>query len=106
MKLGEEPTELTGTKDAQHVCVVVAYSREEVEPGDWVKFVDSDYDVVEKSSKSDADGIIDPFLSKIRNGDSFLVLLNPGLSKNLRHTFELSGESNNDTWNECRNCTD
>lgn len=92
--LGFNPEERIGTKDAVHVHIVIAEKdsyKEEIKPGDWVKFTDDKYNKIIKCEKVDAHGIVDPFLDEyIYSFDKFAVLLVPGIASAVRHDFEIN----------------
>lgn len=93
MKIGQVPSlEITGTKDAQHVAVVVATSFEKLNPGDKVRFIDKDLKVVKEATRNYYHGVVDPFLWEVKQTDNFLVFLRPGLTENLRHEFDINIE--------------
>ncbi len=85
-----------GTKDAFHVQCVLVWSEDYLTPGTYVKFVDNNLLRVKECCKSERHGIVDPFMNFFKLGDKFWVLLQPGLTKSLRHNFDLELEEFDD----------
>lgn len=89
MTLGQPEGDQLGKRDAFHLpCILVTASKNgKIEPGDSVRFIDSDLDTVERCDASERHGIADPFVRHCRN--YFWVLLNPGTAQNLTHHFKV-----------------
>jgi len=107
MKLGEDAINYaSGTKDAVHVPVVVAYvNGSPLKPGDSVRFTDNGFCEVIASNVEDRHGIVDPFAPESEYGDNDLVfvLVKPGLTQNLRHEYDIiTDEGYYDS--DCVNC--
>ena len=98
-----------GTKDAVHVPYIVVRGYDEVNAGDWVRFTDSNQERVESCDKSEAIGIINPFMDSISYDEHFVVLLMPGITTPVHHQFEIDAtkykykNSGFDDY-DCRNC--
>ncbi len=84
-KLAEEE----GHKDALHVAVVSVEAGEDLEAGTKVHMLKGSAYQCGSVSDREADGIVDPFLTKmVREGECFWLLLAPGKVKNLRHDWQ------------------
>lgn len=84
-----------GERDAVHVPVVVVKCYEEVKPGDFVRFIDSDCEEVEVVSRDFADAMVDPFLTNVQLDfcNVFRVLVLPGKTSPVRHVFDINGHA-------------
>jgi hypothetical protein len=94
-EFGKRANELLGTRDAVHVPFVVGRfqrSKEYIDlnPGQWVRFVDNEYTEFVLSDYQNGHGIIDPFLEKACIYESVRILLRPGITSPVRHTFEIA----------------
>jgi len=95
-----------GTRDAVHVPIVVGRlfhpkpvrdesgkmiftPLEPVEPGQWVKFVDSDFTDFTACTKDEAHGMINPFIDYVPYYDAVVVILKPGITSPVRHNFDI-----------------
>jgi len=89
---------MIGTRDAVHVPIAVAeVSREycsqnkiwTLNPGTYVKFVNDEFTKFEPCDKSEAHGVLNPFLDEISTYEPVIVLLNPGITTPVRHHFDI-----------------
>jgi len=110
LTLGEAP-DRRGIRDAVHVAVVSAIARTEFYPGEAVCLSTDGTEVLKRRGGNKAIGVIDPFrMEGVGSGDLVLVVLNPGTTKNLRHTWdhpEMSSEPSydyEDADDGCRGC--
>lgn len=95
-KLGTYPIDINH-RDAVHVAVFVATSKQTLEAGDMVALsVMGNNEVYRTNDKSKAIGIVDPFMVKVRNdwmdryldaGQLFYVLLFPGTVTGMVHRW-------------------
>lgn len=90
MKFGERygNAGLIGRRDAFHTggVLVASWGRS---PGEWVRFTDADCTVVEKCSRDESHGMIDPFLAGPLEDGVVWVMLNPDSMADLQHHFDL-----------------
>ena len=105
-ELGHDPTVDLGRKDAFHVPAVLVQSVCGLQPGTPVWLVGRGCKLAEPCSILDRHGIVDPFLRvPVEPGESFWMLCEPGLVKNLTHTFEIP-ESEMSRYQENRSIDD
>jgi hypothetical protein len=94
MKIGEISQDGQGTRDAFHfACVSAKFVGGGVRlPGMDVKFVDDRCLEVVKCAEHERHGIIDPFVNAVdlQGNANFWVLLIPGATENLAHTFKVN----------------
>lgn len=94
MKIGEVSQEGQGTRDAFHfACVSAKFTGFGVRlPGMDVKFVDDRCLEVVRCEEYERHGIIDPFANPVdlQGNVNFWVLLVPGATENLAHTFKIN----------------
>jgi hypothetical protein len=85
-----------GTRDALHVPFVVAGAdykyRGRINSGDFVKFVDEKFTLFTPCEREEAHGVINPFLKEVSCYQTVVVLLLPGITTSVRHTFEITPE--------------
>lgn len=82
----------TGTRDAVHCAVVVVKSTDHLYASTPVRFVAGSTAIVESCDWHLMHGSIDPFVEgSIPPGKNVLMLLKPGIAKNLVHWYELDG---------------
>lgn len=87
---------MLGKRDAFHVPGVVVFSRETIEPGSNVRFVDGTNDQVMNCLKSDRQAVVDPFIDgDLLPGQMFWIFLCPEIVGNLVHHFEITGVKSN-----------
>lgn len=79
-----------GIRDAVHVQVVAVQSEFPLYPGQPVRFVDDTYTYVVPCAFNFAHAVVNPFRERFSQDEVFLVLLFPGVSSNLLHTFTLN----------------
>ena len=95
-ELGTDANFHVGTRDAVHVPIVFAEIdnklsidiRMNIQPGQWVRFVDEKFTKIEPCEKENGHGIIDPFIEDISLWN-VRVLLRPGITSPVRHEFEI-----------------
>ena len=91
-----------GTRDAVHVPFVVAEdgrTNEEklrvdeggrsIKPGDYVRFLDSEFRKFTPCDQAEAQGIVNPFLERADIWHPVIVFLLPGLTGPVRHHFDI-----------------
>lgn len=95
-----------GTRDAVHVPIVVGQlfhpkpvrdengkmiftPLTEVKPGDWVKFVDDKFTEFVPCDKSEAHGMVNPFIDYVPFYGAIVVILKPGITSPVRHNFDI-----------------
>jgi hypothetical protein len=79
-----------GTRDAGHVAFVVITATESMYPGQRVRFNSFMLNVVSTCYFNDYHGLVDPFLATyVKPGQSCRILLAPGMTRNLRHSFDV-----------------
>jgi hypothetical protein len=84
-----EPSEV-GTRDAGHVAFVVITATETMCPGTTVKFNDFFMNSVTIAYGRYYQGLVDPFLAnEVKPGQACRILLRPGMTRNLRHSFDI-----------------
>jgi hypothetical protein len=101
-----------GHRDAAHVAIVTVACRHNVKLGSYLKFVNKECTEVEPCNDSSYHGIADPFLSlgqldkyMIPANKPFLMLVKPGLAKNLVHHYTLDIVIEEDPDDiQCRDC--
>ncbi len=86
--LGE--TETQEQKNERWRAYYKKKEKDQCNPGDWVKFSNSTFSEVEKCTKEEAHGIVDPFLQVTSFFDRFIVLLVPGMTSEPLHSFEIN----------------
>lgn len=79
-----------GMRDAVHVQIVIVQSEYPLYPGQPVRFVDTNYDYVVPSAMGRAHAVVNPFMPGFDQDEPFAVLLLPGMSRDLLHTFTLN----------------
>jgi hypothetical protein len=97
------------TRDAIHVAVVPVRAGHAMRCGDAVTVYDGEAFL---ASPDKAVGVIDPFLTDVvAKGDRVWLLLKPGTTTNLRHSWthpsfpdEDGIPQDDDGYNECRGC--
>lgn len=110
MKKIDEIGGVAGTKDAFHVPCVCVYCRQELNPGDYVRFI-SPTEVVHSLIP---EAIVSPFLKEsIKPYKTVWVMLHPDTITGLTHLFqtnitalEYKDEDKDDSYyhDECRGC--
>ena len=82
-----------GTRDAIHVPFVVGkpvfQGIQHIQPGSWVRFVDANFTEFVLCDKTDAHGIVNPFLDEISRYNDVVVLLIPGITSQVTHQFDI-----------------
>lgn len=85
-----------GTRDAIHVPFTVGSLHNKFKagiykliPGSFVRFVDDKFIEFELCEREKAHGILNPFLEEISIFDNVVVLLKPGITSVVRHTFDI-----------------
>lgn len=118
MKLGEfAEFDSVGKRDAFHVSAVIAVAtKEDLSPGESVRFLDTSLKEVEPCIPSARHGIVDPFLkNRVIPGSAVQILLRPDGVTNLSHHFDVNfpglpvapaEEESEDyeEYDECQNC--
>ena len=106
MDLNKTCTVDISTRDAVHVPVVVGRlfhpkpTKDDsgkmifaplpnVEPGQWVKFIDSDFTDFTPCSKEEAHGMINPFIDYVPYYGAVVIILKPGITSPVRHNFDI-----------------
>jgi hypothetical protein len=85
-----------GTRDAVHVPIVVGRAdasldwKVKLNPGDAVKFTDMEFTKFVPCERSEAHGILNPFLEEICRYESVIVFMVPGITSPVRHRFEIN----------------
>lgn len=88
-----------GKRDAFHIPAILCVSKENIRPGDMVKFV-SNSEVV-RASKEDYQGFADFFITGlIQPLSEFYVFLKPDTVTDVRHTFTVEGLPEEDSQNQ------
>lgn len=108
LKIGQVNCDKPGTRDAAHVPIACASSRETLNPGQRVKLDQSGRECCSVGGQDEYDGIVDPFVEKpIPANTPFYVFVKPSLVERFRHTFEIEGvytpDPDDGDWN-CQGC--
>lgn len=94
-----------GDRDAIHVCILVAFSKVEVRPGQKVKL--DHYEAV-PTEGSDFDGVVNPFGDLVPPYADYYVFMRPDVPRSLIHNwveiYTIPEAPTEDDSDECRNC--
>lgn len=94
-----------GDKDAIHVCIIVAFCKTDILPGQRIKL--NMYEAT-PTHTSDFDGVVNPFGDFIPAYQDFYVFMRPDVPRSLTHNWAeipiLPETPIEDDSDECRNC--